>query len=120
MLSLGDAFQPLSSQYLKKDARPPSKLTSNSLLGSWSEDGILDEANNDVFMNNLFHAELKLSRQKKRDNKGTTKSKPLSTMPGSNQHPKLQASSNVGTELEVRESSLLFKIVGCACKSLFQ
>uniref|UniRef100_A0A7S0XL50 Uncharacterized protein n=1 Tax=Pseudo-nitzschia delicatissima TaxID=44447 RepID=A0A7S0XL50_9STRA len=105
MFALGDAFQPLSSQYLKKDARPPSKLSSNSLLGSWSEDGIMDEANNDIFMNNLFHAELKLSRQKKTDSKGTTKSKPLSTMPGSNQHPKLQASSKVGTELEQLSSS---------------
>lgn len=75
----------------------------------------MDEANNDIFMNNLFHAELKLSRQKKTDSKGTTKSKPLSTMPGSNQHPKLQASSKVGTELEVRDdTSLLFEVVGFA------
>jgi len=86
LFALGDQFQPLSSQNLKKDFRPPSKLSSSSFMGSWSEEVTSDEANNDTFMNNIFHAELKMSRQKKRNKKDATKSKPIPTTAGSNQH----------------------------------
>lgn len=67
LFTLGDEVQPISTTSQQRSLRPPSSspLSSNALLGSWSEDVTAEEAANDIFMDNIFHAELKLSRRNK-------------------------------------------------------
>lgn len=104
LYALGDDFQPLLSQSQQKDIRPSSKLssTNNALIGSWSEEMTSQEVANDIFMDNLFHAELKLSRQSKNSDKDS-KPKPPSDTSNSNQQQNFHSSSKMDAELEVSD-----------------
>lgn len=103
LFALGDEVQPLSSTSQQKTVRRPSSpsLSSNALLGNWSEELTAEEAANDIFMDNIFHAELKLSRgNKSTDN--DSKPQPPSTKSDSNQPRQFYPCSKDDESVEVR------------------
>lgn len=108
LFTLGDEVQPLSTTSHQKTLRPPSSLllSSNTLLGSLSEDVTAEEAANDIFMDSIFHAELKLSRRNKSTDTDS-KPQPPSTKSDSSQPRQSYPSSKVDQSVEVRIQSPL-------------
>jgi len=96
LFALGDEFQPLPNSQ-QKESRPP--LSSDALLTNWSEEATSEEVANDIFMNNLFHAELKMSRQNKRTDKDS-KLKPSHTHSESSQQRQVIPCSKIDESLE--------------------
>jgi len=101
LFTLGDEVQPLSTTSHQKTIRPPSSLllSSNALLGSLSEDVTAEEAANDIFMDSIFHAELKLSRRNKSTDTDS-KPQPPSTKSDSSQPRQFYPSSKVDQSVE--------------------
>lgn len=89
LYALGDEVQPLSTTDLQKDFRShvSSRLSSDAILGNWSELINSEETSNDILMNNLFHSELKMSRENKTtDNVNKLKSPTTFTSNSSQRH----------------------------------
>ena len=97
LFALADEVQPLSASSI---SQPLSPLHKDALLQSWSEGTNSEDVASDIFMNNLFHAELKTSRQNTTMKNNT---KP-DLRPGdydSNQRSQLVPCSKADKEIEV-------------------
>jgi hypothetical protein len=104
LFALGDEFQPLPNSQ-QKESSPP--LSSDAFLVNWSDEATSEEVVNDVFMNNIFHAELKMSRQNKRTDKDS-KLKPSYTHSESSQQRQVNPCSKIDESLEVSSLTLTF------------
>ncbi len=106
LFALGDDFQPLSSSDNTKDLNLSQKAlprNNTSLMGSWSGQIAPQAVDNDILMNNLFHAELKSSREKKGNEKQNISKVPSSTALNASQQGGFQLTSTMDkTEMEVR------------------
>ncbi len=107
LFALGDDFQPLSSSENTKDLdslHKPLSQNNNSVTGSWSEEITSQAVANDILMNNLFHAELKSSRETKRNGKhNVPKSSPSTALNASQQGSFQFPSTMDNKEMQVRD-----------------